>query len=312
MKHVAVQINGPRNCPAWQAIANKHNLKTTWLSDPVQLHEVCNADLIILQHFTQTVNLDQFNFTGAVIGSCGDAASVTNLDAAFHNLPKLTELYVDGHDYLELYQAMMHAGKAPKGQIDKLKYRKTCADSLFQPLASSKLYDWCFIGQVYPAYEQRLNHDRNRIVAELAKQFPAYFIGGSKDWSIITGLDCAGWMPQNELNSIYARSHLILSVDAHHGTGYTSTRPIEVMHAGHCVVMYDHAGMPYFKQFVKHEEQAFYFKTADDFGKCLDFVKSDRLRAEDIGKAARQVILVNGWTHSQWLESLVERFVISS
>lgn len=309
-----LQINGTANCPVWEALAAPYRMTTKWLefnqlNDP----EDFEPDLIIVQYLTNFHDLRERGWDRlhcSIFGSCGDALPITNTDVAFLNAnTTLTRLYVEGLDYISAYRDWaISSDRDPS--IEKLRYQKLCADTLFPPIDLPKIYDWVFIGQVYPAYDQRLKHYRNGLIPLLYHQNPNGFIAGSGGWEKLLCLDReVRWIPQAEVNKYYAQSRVVVSIDAHDGSGYTSTRPIEAMHGAHCTFIYDHPGLDYFKKFIRHGHHAFYFKTISDFNTHLDFVKSHPEQAKEIGLAAREVVLRNKWTYSGWLESILTEFV---
>ena len=96
-------------------------------------------------------------------------------------------------------------------------------------------------------------------------------------------------------------SRAVVSIDAHDGPGYTSTRTIEAMHAGHCVLLYDHAGMSYLKQWVRDGEHVLFFRTPEEFQQKLELVRADPGLGVKIGETARSLVLERGWTASAWM-----------
>lgn len=229
-----------------------------------------------------------------VIASCGDAMPLCNLEAVFKNLPLLTRLYVEGRDYIDAY------GHGP--DLHKLHFQKLCADNHFKPLPpAEKLYDWCFLGQAYQLYDQRLKHYRRELIPQLLDLEPNGYVSGPH-WQEVLGDRCRGdWIDQRHLNVIYHMSRAVVSIDAHDGPGYTSTRTIEAMHAGHCALLYDHAGMGYLRQWVRDGEHAMFFRTPHEFRDKLELVRREPEMAAKIGAAARTLVLERGWTASAWM-----------
>lgn len=303
----AVQINGARHCPAWTALAEEKGIETLWIDDSNMIEvPAFNPDLVVVQYFAQSKDLAAHGWCSLkcpVIGVTADAASITNVDGAFNNLHHvLTALYVDGYDYFDRYRECARKRRLPL-QEEKLVFQKFCADTLFPPLELPKEYDWTFIGQVYPAYDVRLKHWRNDVVRDLLTRHPNGFVTGS-GWKELLGLD-ARWIPQTEVNAYYAKSRVVVSIDAHDGAGYTSTRPIESMHAGHCTFLHDHAGMDCLRDKIVHGQHAFYFRTVDEFSELLELVKGDPELARKVGAAGRELVLSAGWTYTGWLRKLV-------
>lgn len=231
-----------------------------------------------------------------IVGSCGDSMALTQTAVLFKNSKLMSKIYVVGQDYIADY---IRRGGV---DVDKFVYQHLCADNHF-PLNQqiNKSHDWCFIGQVYPEYEERLKHYRNQIVPQILESCPNGVVAGP-GWRRILG-DKADdrWIDQSFLNDIYAKCHVTVSIDAHDGDGYASTRPIEMMHAGHCVFIYDHPGMRYFKKYFEEGVHAFYFRTAQEFVERLDYIKRTGV-ASKVGLAAREVVLNNGWTASAWMK----------
>lgn len=298
-----VQINNSGPCPAWVELATKHNIETIWFNANLNVEQI-QPDLVILQHVVQTHDLAQLGY-GQVncpkIASCGDAMVITSLEPVFHNLEVLTNLDVEGFDYFPAYRTWVQAN-ARQSHEHKLRFFKQCADTLFLPLDATKEYDWIFVGQVYPAYEERLKHTRNDIVRELWRQIPNGLVIGSGGWeSIIGSTDPILPVPQSEVNGFYAKSRVVVSVDAHHGDGYTSTRTLEIMHAGHCAFIYDHPGMRPLKAWIRDGEHVFFFATIAEFKEKLAYLKRYPRLGVEMGAAARQLVLNQGWTYTGWL-----------
>jgi hypothetical protein len=299
-----VQINSAVPCPAWLALAAERGIETVWFTPELNPTQV-KPDIVLLQYATQRYDLQALGYSGLscpIIGSCGDAAVITNLDAVFNNLAYLSRLDVEGYDYFELYQNWRSKHRAADYEY-KLRLLKQCADHNFPPLAPvQKKYEWVFIGQVYPDYDCRLKHYRNDVIKELWNNVPGGLVLGCQDWSVILDdpLDRPRVSP-TEVNEHYAASRAIVSVDAHDGAGYTSTRTIESMHAGHCAFIYDHPGMAYLKQWIKDGVHAFFFSSVIEFQQKLELVRSSPELSEKIGAAARELVLQQDWTYTGWL-----------
>lgn len=300
-----MQVNGNPPCPIWSGVAAGHD--TVWLNcsphqpptpDPVELR----PDLVVIQCAVRWWDLKALGWDRLrcpIIASCGDAAPLCNLEAVFGNLPLLTRLYVEGRDYIDAY------GDGP--DLHKFHFQKLCADIHFPPLPPTpKLYDWCFLGQAYPLYDQRLKHYRRDLIPRLLDLEPNAYVSGPL-WGEILRERCRGdWIDQSLLNGIYNQSRVVVSIDAHDGPGYTSTRTIEGMHAGHCVLLYNHPGMEFIRQWVRDGEHVLFFRTPEEFSLKLEMVRADPSLGVRIGAAARGLVLERGWTASAWMRECLD------
>lgn len=294
-----VQINRNGPCPVLEAIAKEHNYNIIWF-DHQQNHLDIRPDLVIVQCAVQKHHFHDFgwqNLHCPIIASCGDAATITNLNAVRSNLPILTELYVEGYDYFDYF----------KEYQQKLKFFKICSDTLFYITPNdSPQYDWVYAGQVYPEYDVRLKHYRTEIVPELKKRIPNGLVIGQGWDAYITGT--LPHLPQEQLNQHYANSKIVISIDAHNGAGYTSTRTIEAMWAGCCTFIYDHEGMWYLKQFIEDGIHAYYFKDLDELQTKFELIDNNYEKRQQIGKAAHDLVQQHNWTYSGWLRSIFRKY----
>lgn len=306
-KRVAAQINGTPPCPLWTKVAGS-NVETVWLDCnphiPPKIDLSSHFDLVLIQCAVRWFDLQSLGWdklTCPIVASVGDASVLCNTEMVFKNLSLLSRLYVEGYDYVEKYLEWCQ-----KHEIiptpEKLVYQQLCADNHFHPTPKvDKLYDWCFLGQAYPLYDVRLKHYRRDLIPQLLEACPEAYVSGP-GWQDIIGSHWKGdWIDQSLLNGVYSQSRVVVSIDAHDGTGYTSTRTIEAMHAGHCTFIYDHPGMGYFKKFIKDGEHAVYFNSVVDFKDKLQQVKADPQLARRIGAAGRQIVLIQGWTATAWM-----------
>jgi len=305
-----IQINGISNnrpCNVWLKIAEKYGIETIWYDINLDISHI-NPELLIFQHACHSRPLWNMGIPkdAVIIGSCGDAAAITNTAAAFQNLPMMSALYIEGYDYYDYYDTFSEGANQ---YAQRLRYFQTCSDNYFEPVVEDKKYDWCFIGQIYPSHEERLKHYRNDIISGLYKALPGYVAGDDK-WSDIIGSQCNSRLPQELLNRIYAQSRVVVSVDAHDGNGYTSTRTIEAMYGGHCVCIYDHRGTYGLKQFIQDGIHAFYFDDIEELLGIIDKIKTNPQIAIDMGQAARELVISKGWTYSKWLEGICEEFAV--
>lgn len=235
------------------------------------------------------------------IASCGDASVLCNLDMVFKNLAVLDRLYVEGHDYVEKYLGWCRNRGVP-ATPEKLRFQKLCADNHFNPLPpEEKTFDWCFLGQTYPEYDVRLKHFRRELVPTLLDAEPNAHVSGP-GWAELVGDRSRGdWIDQSLVNAVYNRSRAVVSIDAHDGAGYTSTRTIEAMCGGHCTLVYDHAGMAFLKRWVRDGEHVLFFDSAERFRDRLAWVRRNPAGATAIGRSARGLVLERGWTASAWM-----------
>lgn len=306
MPKVAVQINGVPPCPIWSQIAKEHGVESIFIDYHQSIDLIPHRpDLIVTQGWTHTRDFYEMGWDRIgcpIVGSCGDSLALTQLGTLFRNVLLMSRVHVVGQDYIERY---VQSGGT---EVHKFIYQHLCADNHF-PLVDhfEKPYDWCFIGQVYPAHEQRLKHYRNDIIPQLLDVCPNGLVAGP-GWKRILGDRAVGgqWIDQSLLNQLYVRCVVTVSIDAHDGAGYASTRPIEMMHAGHCTFIYDHPGMTYFKKFVHDGTHAFYFRTPQEFADRLQHVKQNPEIARQVGLAARAVVLENRWTASAWMRQCLE------
>lgn len=295
-----LQINGATYCPTWDGIAQRHGFDTIWLdtrSDAPNIDiTIMQPQLVLIQCYVQWMDFVKIGWDTIkcpIIASCGDARSITDTTTVFGNLPYLAKLHVEGMDYIEEYEKQ--GGK----ERYKLHYQHLCNDRFFPFITGEKVHDWCFIGQQYPAYDARLQHYRSQLVPVLAAEFPNHIIAGD-GWELPTAKP---YIPQYEVNAEYAKCHAVVSIDAHNGTGYTSTRTIEAMHGGHCVLVYDHDGTHYLKHDLKDGEHAFYFKTIEEFREKLQYIKDYPEFANRIRMEAASKIRKLGWTMKGWMKS---------
>jgi len=301
MKRALVQINRLGPCPVFEEIAKSLGFEVIWFTpelDPT----IIDPHVVILQCAAQWYDLHTLKYDKLqcpIVASCGDASTITNLDAVFNNLDIITHLHVEGYDYFDKYSEWCVQNNKPK--YNKLIFQKLCADCQFPYLHLPKKWDWAFAGQVYPAHEERLSHYRNTIIKDLYARNESCFIAGN-GWDAIIPRQCQH-VPQDLLNQYYASSHVVVSIDAHNGSGYTSTRTIESMHAGHCTAIYDHAGMASLKNHIIDGVHAFYFKTVDQLLEIIDSVKHNEPLALGMGKAARELVLRMSWTYTGWVRA---------
>ncbi len=307
MKIVA-QINGIPPCPIWSKLAKQHNFETIWYEcsphacgeDIVPL----KPDLVVIQCAVRWFDLRQLNWDQLncpIVASCGDALPLTNQEAVFKNVSLLTRLYVEGFDYVEAYEKWCAVHRIIP-QTEKLVYQQLCADNHFELLPEEpKVWDWCFIGQTYPIYEERLKHYRRQLIPQLLDLCTNAYISGP-GWNEIVGDRSRGdWIDQSLLNNIYNKCRVVVSIDAHDGAGYTSTRTIEAMFGGHCALIYDHPGMWYLKNFIIDGVHAFYFKNLEEFKSRLDLVKANPGIALKVGMTGRAKVIELGWTVNSWM-----------
>jgi hypothetical protein len=298
---VAVQINGIPPCPIWSKIAAEQGIDTLWLDSSPHHPPILepNLDLVILQCAVRWFDLAALGWTGVqcpIVASCGDASPLCTTDTVFRNLPLLSRLYVVGYDYFEKYKSWSYGRPT---HLHKFRYQHLCADNHFPPLPPEpKLYDWCFLGQVYPAYDVRLKHWRNDLIPQLLAVCPEAYVSGP-GWEFIG--KSGEWLDQSRLNGIYNQSRAIVSIDAHDGDGYASTRPIEAMHGGHCTLIYKHAGMHSFAEIVKEGEHALYFNDVSEFAAKMAWLRANPTEGQRIGAAARELVIVKGWMASAWM-----------
>lgn len=264
-------------------------------------------DLVIIQCAVRWWDLHSLGWAKLrcpIVASCGDALPLCNTAAVFGNLPLLTRLYVEGYDYIDWHAETVHypSFEAFQAQHSKFRYQQLCADIHFQPLPPEpKIYDWCFLGQAYQTYDNRLKHYRRHLIPALLKECPNGYVSGPHWQEVIGAASRGDWIDQSCLNAIYNKSRVVVSIDAHDGSGYTSTRTIEAMHAGHCTLIYDHPGMDSFKKIVQDGVHALYFCGADDFAEKLKAVKRAPGLAQEVGRAGRALVLDRGWTTAAWM-----------
>ncbi len=304
---VAVQINGTPPCPIWARVAAGH--ETVWLDcsphqPPTPDPLTTRPDLIVVQCAARWWDLHKLGWgdlTCPIVASCGDASVLCNLDMVFRNLPLLSRLYVEGYDYVEKYLGWC-AERDITPDLEKFRFQKLCADNHFPPLPPEpKLYDWCFLGQTYPAYDERLRHHRRELVPVLLDREPSAYVSGPGWAELVGGRSRGDWVDQSLLNAVYNKSRAVVSIDAHDGAGYTSTRTIEAMHGGHCILLYDHPGMWYLKEWVRDGEHVLFFGSPEEFSTKLEWVRRNPGRAAAIGVSARVLVLERGWTASAWM-----------
>lgn len=307
MKTVVAQLNGNADRDFWRPIADRYGICTIKFED---FDGNINPDMILLQGAAHKYDLNAMGwrkFDCPIIGSCGDAITVTNADVAFNNLSILTVLHVEGLDYMHAYNLWRDRNNKPDF-FNKLRFQKLCADRYFEPLLDDRIYDWCFAGQMYNQHDGRYKHYRIGLIQELYSKNQNCIIAGLGDWEKLLNRPVFH-IEQPELNKSYAKSHVVISIDAHNGTGYSSTRTFESMHGKHLTAIYDHDGMGYLKQFIQHGVHAFFFKTTDELLDIIKYVKANPVEAEEIRYAGRKLVLEKGWTASAWFEQSILEFL---
>ncbi len=306
-KIAVVQLNGNADRDFWRPIAERHNIHTIKLED---WDGHVQPQMILLQGTAHKYDLQAMGwqkYTCPIIGSCGDALTVTNIDTAFNNLHILTVLHVEGMDYFNAYNIWRQKHQKPDFSY-KLRFQKLCADKYFEPISGDKKYDWCFAGQMYNQHDGRYKSYRIGLRHELFSRNKNCIIAGLGGWPQLLGVNVTH-IEQPELNQEYAKCHVVISIDAHDGLGYSSTRTFEAMHGRHLTAIYDHPGMIYLKEFIHHGVHAYFFKTVEELVNIITHVKMNPTEAEAIRHAGRELVLKMGWTASAWFENSIIEFM---